>query len=299
VVEIHLLAMAQYVAAVERRKVPAILVDYDPGSAWAAELARTSNGLRRLSRKVEVMAWRRYERATRPSFDAIVVFAERDVHAVAPDAGRARVLRVPLAVEVPPRAYDAAGSDPPTILFVGGFSHPPNVDAAIWLAKSLFPRVVERVPDARLEIVGHEPGDEVRGLATESVSVHASVPDVGPYLERAAVVAAPIRIGGSMRMKVLEALAGGKAVVATPRAAEGLEHLAGEQLVLAGDERAFVDALVELLLHPQQRRALGERARHWAEESLGWTDGVATFERLYESLALPHRVDDVDDTGRG
>lgn len=284
VVEIHLLAMAQYVDAVERRGLPAILVDYDPGSAWAAEVAEGTNGLRRLARNVEVKAWRRYERRLRPLFEAIVVFAERDVRAVAADVGSAEVLRVPLAVELPARAYDPAGVDPPTVLFVGGFSHPPNVDGAVWLA-NLFPRVAERVPAARLEIVGHEPGPEVRRLATESISVHASVPDVAPYLERAAVVAAPIRIGGSMRMKVLEALAAGKAVLATPRAAEGLEHLAGEQLVIAGDEDAFVEALVELLLDRDRRRALGERARHWAEQNLGWTDGVVAFERLYDSLS--------------
>jgi glycosyltransferase involved in cell wall biosynthesis len=282
VVEIHLQVMAQYVEAAVRRNVPRILVDYDPPSAWAQDLLKITRGPRRLTRWAEVAAWRRYERATRRHFDAIVVFAERDLAAVEPTAGAAALVRIPLAVEVPRRPLDAQGTDPPTILFIGGFAHPPNVDAALWLGRAVFPRVLERVPEARLDIVGQEPGDEIRALAGGAVSVHASVPDVTPYLDRAAVVVAPIRLGGSMRMKVLEALAAGKALVATPRAAEGVP---GELFVLAADEDELVEALVGLLLGPQQRRALGERARAWAEEDLGWERGVEAFEQLYDDLA--------------
>jgi polysaccharide biosynthesis protein PslH len=282
VVEIHLQVMAQYVEAATRRNVPRILVDYDPPSEWAQELLNVTRGPRRLTRWAEVAAWRRYERATRRHFGAIVVFAERDLAAVEPTAGTAALVRVPLAVEVPSRPLDPQGTDPPTILFIGGFAHPPNVDAALWLGREVFPRVLERVPEARLDIVGQEPGEEIRALGGGAVLVHASVPDVTPYLDRAAVVVAPIRLGGSMRMKVLEALAAGKALVATPRAAEGVP---GELFVLAADEDELVEALVGLLLEPEQRRALGERARAWAEEDLGWERGVEAFEQLYDDLA--------------
>jgi glycosyltransferase involved in cell wall biosynthesis len=260
------------------------LVDYDPPSAWARELLRGAKGFRRLARRAEVAAWQRYERATRPHFDAIVAFAERDLAAVEPTAGAAALVRIPLAVEVPSRPLDPHGSDPPTILFIGGFAHPPNVDAALWLGKTVFPRVLERVPEARLDIVGHKPGDEIRALAGDAVSVYASVPDVSPYLDRAAVVVAPIRLGGSMRMKVLEALAAGKALVATPRAAEGVEAVPDEHFVLARDEDELVEAIARLLLEPERRRALGERAREWAEQNLGWERGVEAFEQLYDDV---------------
>jgi glycosyltransferase involved in cell wall biosynthesis len=284
IVEIHLQVMAQYVRAAERRNLPRILVEYDPGSAWAHELLTRTAGPRRLLRHVEVAAWRRYERATRPRFDTIVVFAERDVAAVQPTAGGASILKIAYAVDVPSRPLDPEGSGPPTVLFVGGFAHHPNIDGALWLARSIFPRVLERVPEARLEIVGHEPGPEIRELAGGAVSVHPSVPDVTPYLDRAAVVVAPIRIGGSMRMKVVEALALGKALVATPRAAEGVEAIAGEEFLLAADADELVDAIAGLLLDRDRRRALGERARSWAETNLGWDRGVEDFERLYAEL---------------
>jgi glycosyltransferase involved in cell wall biosynthesis len=284
VVEIHLQAMAQYVDVPVRSGVPSILVDYDPASAWADDLRGATRGPRRLARRLEVSAWRRYEQTTRRRFAAIVVFAERDVDAVAPTAGGASVSRIPLAVAVPARALDPVGSGPPTILFVGSFGHPPNVDGAIWLAKEIFPRIAERVPEARLQLVGNQPGTDVRALAEGAISVHGSVPDVTPFLERAAVVVAPIRIGGSMRMKVLEALAAGKAVVATPRAAEGLEALARDKLLIATGEDEFVVTVAALLRDSERRRHLGENARRWAESNLGWDSGVAAFEELYDAV---------------
>jgi glycosyltransferase involved in cell wall biosynthesis len=284
-VEIHLQAMAQYVTGPARSSVPRILVDYDPGSAWAEELLRGTAGLRRLPRRLEVAAWRRYERRTGRRFDAIVVFADRDLATLRPGAGDTPVTRIPLAVEVPDRPLAPEGSGQPTILFVGSFGHPPNVDAARWLAGSIFPRVLRRVPEARLELVGHEPDAEILALDGGAVSVHGSVADVTPHMDQAAVVVAPIRIGGSMRMKVLEALAAGKALVATRRAVEGVEAQSGEHLLVADDEQAIVDALVELLLDPPRRRRLAENARRWAEAGLGWDNGVSAFEQLYDSVA--------------
>jgi polysaccharide biosynthesis protein PslH len=284
IVEIHFQAMAQYVDLPGRRGLPTILVDYDPPSAWAVEMLRATSGPRRLVRWAEVAAWRHYEASTRSRFDAIVVFADRDLPHVAQGAGGASVIRIPLSVEVPPSALDPDGADPPTILFVGSFGHPPNVDAAIWLAGSIFPRVLERAPTARLDLVGHDPGEDVRALSGGAVSVHASVPDVNLYLDRAAVVAAPIRLGGSMRMKVLEALAAGKALVATPRAVEGVGAVPGEQYLVAEDEMALTEAMASLLLDRERRRALAENARAWAERNLGWTPGVEAFEQLYDRL---------------
>jgi glycosyltransferase involved in cell wall biosynthesis len=290
VVEIHLQAMAQYVAAPARTGVARVLVDHDPGSNLADELRHGTTGPRRLARRLEAGAWRRYERRTRPRFDTIVVFTDRDLAAVQASAGQTPVMRIPLAVDLPGRPLAPEGSGPPTLLFVGGFNHPPNVDAARWLARSIFPRVLQRVPEARLELVGHEPGDEILALAGDRVSVHGSVPDVTPHIDRAAVVVAPIRLGGGMRVKVLEAMAAGKAVVATRRASEGVAMQAGEHLLVADDEDQIVEASVQLLLDARGRRRLAESARRWAETHLGWDEGVATFESLYTSLAQARRT---------
>jgi glycosyltransferase involved in cell wall biosynthesis len=285
IVEIHFQAMAQYVTVPAKRGIPTILVDYDPASAWAREMLIAGRGPRRIIRRLEVAAWRHNERGTRPIFDAIVVFAQRDVAEIERHREARAIVRIPLAVEVPLEALNPVGATPPTVLFVGGFAHPPNVDAALWLAEDIFPRVRENVREARLELVGHQPTDEIRALANNWVAVHGSVPDVLPYLDRAAVVVAPIRRGGSMRMKVLEALAGGKALVATPLAAEGVDAVSGEHYVLAAETDDLAASVAELLVDPERRRRLAENARSWAEQNLGWQNGVSAFEELYRRLS--------------
>ena len=285
VVEVHVMAMAQYVSNIRGSSAGRILVDYDPPSGWAAEAVHRARGARRLARRVELSAWRRYERATRSQFDANVVFADLDIAAASATASGARVIRIPLAFEIPTEPLDPVGKPPPTALFVGGFGHSPNVDAARWLGESIFPRVRERVPEARLELVGDRPGQEVRRLAGGAVAVHGSVPDVTPYLDRAAVIVTPIRLGGSMRGKVLEALGAGKALVATSRAVEGVDAEPGEQFVLADTEDEIVEAVSELLTDAAKRRELARRAREWARVNLTWDRPVAEFERLYASVA--------------
>ena len=121
------------------------------------------------------------------------------------------------------------------------------------------------------------------------VLLTGEVPDVRPYYERASVVVAPLRLGGGMRVKVSVALAAGKAVVATPLAAEGLGADHGNQLLLAEESERIADAVVDLLLDPSRRVALATRARAWAVEALAWDAPAAAFERLYQSLVAAGR----------
>src|SRR4029079_3107933 len=94
--------------------------------------------------------------------------------------------------------------------------HPPNRDAALWLAREILPAVRERAPGARLRILCSAPPSGVLGVADTQGEVVANAPSVIPHLEEAAVVMAPVRSGGGMRMKVLQAMAAGQAAVATP-----------------------------------------------------------------------------------
>ena len=152
------------------------------------------------------------------------MFSRRDGEAIAesvPDVV-ARIRVNPFGIVLPERA-DRSLEVPGTMLFVGNFAHPPNRDAAIWLAREILPAVVARCPDARLRVVGAEAPAEVLALAGEHVEVFADAPSVSPHLDRAALVLAPVRSGGGMRMKVLEAIATGKAVLTTPRGAEGFD----------------------------------------------------------------------------
>jgi len=114
--------------------------------------------------------------------------------------------------------------------------------------------------------------------------ITGQVPSVTPYLDRAAVVVVPVRLGGGMRVKVLEALASGKAVVASPRAVEGLELVDGQGIVIADSDEEFCTAISELVESVERRVSLGRDARSWAEANLGWEQVVLAYEDLYRNL---------------
>jgi polysaccharide biosynthesis protein PslH len=211
--------------------------------------------------------WQGFQRRAWRRFDLVQVFSQRDADQVAelaPDvAPRVRV--DPFGLVLPPRA-DPAREVAGTILFVGAFHHPPNRDAAIWLAREILPAVLARHPEARLRIVGSGPTPEVRALAGANVEVVADAPSVLPHLEEAAVVMAPVRTGGGMRMKVLQAMAAGKAVVTTPRGAEGYTGFGEEPPLAVGESEAEIAAATAALLaNEEERRRLGGRAREFAE----------------------------------
>jgi glycosyltransferase involved in cell wall biosynthesis len=181
------------------------------------------------------------------------------------------------------------GADPPRILFVGNFVHPPNVQSALDLARSILPLVSARRPDATLELVGENPPPALLRLAGARIAVLGAVPDPRPYLDRAALVAVPARIGGGMRVKGLETLAAGKALVATSRALAGIDLTPGEHALVAESDQEFADRIVELLNDSERRGGLAAAGRAWASVHLRWETAAAAYRTLYESLLSAKR----------
>lgn len=284
VIQLEYPVMGQYLDVLRGLGVPRVLVEHDVAVAAASELRQRRHGSARLRAEGEFIAWRRFERSLLRRVHAVVVFNERDAAAVRELDADARLAIVPLAANVLDRPLDPVGESPSRLLFVGSFVHEPNVDAAVRLARDVFPRLRDAFPDLVLDLVGHAVPGEVRVLAGPRIFVHGDVPDVPPYLERAAVVVAPIRLGGGTRVKVLEALAAGKAVVVTQRAVEGIAATPGEHLLLAETDEELAAAVAELLRNPARRAEIGEAAYSWARENVSWDRSAALLERLYSSL---------------
>jgi glycosyltransferase involved in cell wall biosynthesis len=284
VVQIEFPVMGQYLPALASCPAPRVLVDHDAAPQAARDLLAELRGPARLLQRAEVLAWDRTMRRLAGQVDALVVVAERDEQALAPYAGRAPLRRIPVGARLIEHPLDPLGAEPPSLVFVGNFGHYPNADAALRLIQSIAPRVWARHPDATVYIVGDQAPDEIRRLAGERVVVTGRVPDVMPYLDRAALVVVPLRLGGGMRVKVLEALAAGKATVASPLAAEGLALTDGQQVALAERDEEFARAIGNLLADPGQRAALARRARAWACANLSWDGPIAAYEQLYQGL---------------
>jgi polysaccharide biosynthesis protein PslH len=280
ILQLEFEVMGRFLDDLGRFPCPVVLTVHDPGHASARETASAARGS--LFAHLDARAWLRFERATLERVDGTVAFTDRDVGELRAAHPSADLTRIPLGYPVPETPASPTGRGSSTILFVGNFVHPPNLDAARWLVDAILPDVRAAVPGARLVLVGD--GPPAVDPATHGVTATGRVADVWPYLEEAAVVAVPIRTGGGMRVKLLEALAAGKAVVATPRAAEGLDVTHGEQLLLADSARGFAQALVLLLTDVETRARIAGSARAWAEQHLAWARTAAEYERLYRRL---------------
>ncbi len=230
--------------------------------------------------------WRSYQPEVWRRFDRLQVFTRRDAEAIgklAPElASRVRVN--PFGV-VLPQPSPLEREVPGRLLFTGNFTHWPNVDAALWLGREIMPRLREACPGVHLDLIGIYPPQAVQALACADITVTGAVPMVEPYLERAAVVLAPVRLGGGMRMKVLHAMALGKAVVTTPRGADGFE-LASQAppLVIAETAEAIASAVAGLLADPGARQGLGSQARAFVAEHYSPDAYARRLEALYAEL---------------
>lgn len=254
----------------------------------AMQLSQTINTLRirdnatnlatRLVFSLESWLVSRYEARIWQKFDRTALIGPTDVESIASQC-RARGLPI-----IDNWFYSPHGTDikrfqprpeisptPRTVLFAGTLFYPPNIQAAVWLVKAIWPLVRERVPDAQLLIVGRDPAPEVLALesAIAGIKVIGSVPDLSEYMLRAAVCVNPVRAAGGMQNKLIEYLASGRPVVATRVANEGIQ--APETVVrLADTAGEFAHAVVELLSDSAAAESIGQRARQFALSEWSW-----------------------------
>jgi glycosyltransferase involved in cell wall biosynthesis len=262
-----------------------IVTLYDPASSRREYLGLHTEG-RALVQRVDAWAAVRQERRVLRLADAAVVFTERDRLLLAATApSRTRIETIPIGADVPSEPVDGQEARPPMVLFVGSYRHPPNIDAALRLVREIMPRVWAAHPEATVELVGELPPPEIRALDGPAVRVAGLVPSVAPHLARAAVVTAPLRLGGGMRVKVVDALAAGKAVVSSALGAQGMTARHGHELLIADGDQDFAGAICALLDDEAERRLLGRRAHTWAERELSWRSMADRYDDLYERLA--------------
>jgi glycosyltransferase involved in cell wall biosynthesis len=132
--------------------------------------------------------------------------------------------------------------------------------------------------------VGESPPANLNRTNSKKIIITGRVPDVTPYLDQAALLVAPLRFGGGIRIKILEGLAAGKAIVTTPLAAEGMNIQDGKQLAIAETDDEFIARIVQLLRNSEARLALAKSARVWACENIAWEQSIAKYETLYKTL---------------
>jgi glycosyltransferase involved in cell wall biosynthesis len=239
---------------------------------WEGLAAIEPNAIRRAALRRVASSLRRYELRATEDVDAIIPISAADAADFRASGITRRMHVVPCGVKLDETPPDAGEAD--TIGFIGSLDFLPNQDAVRWILDELRPRVVAQAPHARLAIAGSAPPDWLQERAiAEKLDLRANVADAAAFVRAQRVVIAPLFAGGGMRIKVLEAMALGKAIVATAIGAGGIDVRNGHDIVIADDAASFANAVVALLRDAALAARIGAAAR-------------ATVAERYDSDAL-------------
>jgi glycosyltransferase involved in cell wall biosynthesis len=300
IIQIESLEMAAYLPIIQRIQ-PHTPVIYDSFNA-EFELQHSIHEAekrdpRRLPGAVySYLQWRRltrFEREVCQSVARVIAVSDADAAAFQKLVPGCTINVVPNGIHVQDYAQHDPSLDlgPYALVFTGSMSYRPNVDAALWFADQVFGRVRTLHPDARFFVVGNRPHPRLNVLRErDGIQVTGWVPSVNPFLYAAAVYVVPLRMGSGTRLKLLQAMAAGQAVVSTSVGAQGLQVSDGVELRLADSPDDFARAVIELLEYPARREALGQAAAQYAAAHHDWSVIVPGLLCVYDEItgASPH-----------
>jgi glycosyltransferase involved in cell wall biosynthesis len=279
---------------------PLVLDTHEIAYDIVRQLARKGGGVGR--RIYGGLNWRKLRREELAAFrhaDGICTCSVADQQRLLADVPSARTVVIPNAADV--EFYQPRPGDPPndgrTVVFFGLMSTVPNIDGAEWFIKEIWPRIAAARPDARCRIIGKNAPRSVLDLAGPKVEMVGFVDDLRPHLASAAALVVPLRLGGGTRLKIVEGMAMGKAIVSTTLGAEGIDVVPQRDILIADDPASFARSVTRLLDEPALAAQLGASARRVAVERYAWSAAAMTLEGLYRDLlaardASPGRITD-------
>jgi glycosyltransferase involved in cell wall biosynthesis len=251
------------------------------GSSWGRRLYASVNW--RKLRRDELAAFRRA--------DGVYTCSAADRDRVLSDVPTARTAVVPNAADVD--FYQPRPTDPPpdgrTVVFFGLLSTFPNTDGVLHFMQDIWPRIAAERPDARFKIIGARPPASVRALAGPRVEVTGLVDDLRPHLASAAALVVPLRVGSGTRLKIVEGMAMGKAIVSTTLGAEGIDAVPGRDLLVADDPAGFAAEVIRILDDPGLAARLGCAGRRLAVERYSWGAAAQALEGFYQEVLAAGR----------
>jgi sugar transferase (PEP-CTERM/EpsH1 system associated) len=278
--------MAQYQQRIP--DLPWVLDEHNVEHQILDRLAQVQeNPLRRWLVANQAARMRTFERDAVSRATRVLAVSQADADALRGLDGDTPIDVVPNGVDT--SYFDCSPLNPESadLVFTGSMDWWPNEDAAIFFARDVFPRIRAARPDARFLIVGRAPSAVVRSLATEdgSVVVTGAVDDVRPYLHQAAAVVVPIRVAGGTRLKILEAMAAGRPVIATSIGAEGIECVPDRHLAIATAPPELAAVSLELLSDPSRAAQLAREARRLVVERYAWSAVGQHLMYAYRTIA--------------
>ena len=234
--------------------------------------------------RIQVSKLRRFETWACQESDIVTAVSERDAELLNQfrKPGQSSVTAIPNCIDTTNfHSVDGDGEKIYDLVFTGKMDYRPNVDAMLWFCQDIWPLIVQAKKDAKLVIVGKNPGPTISALdQIDGITVTGAVAEIAPWLNCSRVMVMPLRMGSGTRLKLIQALAAGLPVVSTSNGAEGYPIEDGKELLLADTPATFAQQTLKLLASPDLQQQLGKNGCAFAED-FDWRKVIPKFIKLY------------------
>jgi glycosyltransferase involved in cell wall biosynthesis len=287
VVHIDHIHMSYYVDFIKSNfSIPVVLREHNYETLiWERLCKWEKRFIYKIVYRTQYVKMKRHEIIECKKFDSCITVTKEDADRIIKEDSSINVKVIPAGVDL---NYflksDFEYIKERTILFLGSLDWFPNVDAFKWFYYNIFPSLKKKYPDVVLIVIGKNPPDEIVNIKDPAVTMLGMVDDIRTYLKSANVCVVPLRIGGGMRIKILEMFATRKAVVSTVIGAEGIEVNNEEHLLIANDETAIVNAVSKILDDKNIMKHISENGYNLVCERYSWSKIAEQFEQLYMSV---------------
>jgi sugar transferase (PEP-CTERM/EpsH1 system associated) len=271
--------------------IPVLYVAVDCISWFLQQNTETArNPLKKAFLSSELWRMRQYEQRELADFDRVIVSAQVDCEQLGSLTGQLQDIQVVSNGVDGDYFTPWTGPRPKSLVFCAKLDYSPNAQAILHFCKKILPLIWKRQPTVRLAIVGSNPPRKVRALAIDNrITVTGYVEDTRPYIGEASVALAPLLVAAGKQNKILEAMAMGTPVVASPVCCHALGAIDGVHLLVAEEPQAYADAILTLLDDPALARRLGRAGRQFVAEQYSWSTSVQALNALYEGMVAAQK----------
>lgn len=247
---------------------------------------KENNLLRKFYFFQESMKLQAYEKKICGKFDLNITCSDTDTDRLLQDLPNLNVVTIPNGVDLDYFKPIGLEQNENSIVFAGGLSWYPNIAAIEFFVKKVWPILIEEVPSVSMTVIGRNPPDWLLDFSNKASNfdVTGFVDDVRPYIEQASIYVCPINDGGGTKLKILDALAMGKAIVANNIACEGINVVEGESVIFAEEPREYVKKIKTLFSNAELRKSLGTNGRMLIEKEYDYINIGKKLNKLYSDL---------------
>jgi glycosyltransferase involved in cell wall biosynthesis len=263
IIQLETLQMATYLDIIRKySKAPVILRAHNiEHKIWQRIADNCSNPFKRIYLTHLYRALKRFEIGILNKMDGIVAITPVDARNFDRLSHSTNIISIPFGINLETLSEDPIQPEEASLFHIGTMNWFPNEESIKWLITEVWPMVLKRLPDIELHLAGRYMPDWLLKLSAPQVTVEGEVPDVWEYMQRFSIMVVPLFSGSGIRIKIVEAMAAGKAIITTAIGAEGINYENGQHLVIAKDARSFTEAIVKLCNDKALRDSLGKNAR--------------------------------------